>query len=99
MSPQHDRRLASEFADRVCAQWAEQFRELCRAAGVSQYKLWQRSGVSRDMLSRVAAGKCCPGLHVMARIAYALGIQEADLLKAFLASAKPDLDQKSAPHA
>ena len=81
MSPKANSRLAGEFADRVCALCAAELRVRCDEAGMSPYRLCKACGVSRDMLSRILAGKSCPGLHVMARISYGLGMRDAAFLR------------------
>ena len=81
MSPNVNSRLAGEFADRVGVRFGKLFREMCVEAGVSQSELWRRSGVSRDTLNRIAAGKANPTLHLMARLAFGLRMREEDFLK------------------
>ena len=51
-------------------------------AGLSQASLASRVGTSQAHIARIEAGKNDPGTSVVARIATALGIDEAD---AFLA--------------
>ena len=38
------------------------------------YALWLKCGVSRDTISRVEGGEAIPGVHVLARLAWGLGV-------------------------
>ena len=49
-------------------------RELREACGLSMYGLWLKCGVTRDTISRIEAGERMPGVHVLTRLAWGLGV-------------------------
>ena len=74
-------RLAGEFADRVCDLCVAELRAWCEQEGVSQYQLCKRTGISRDMMSRIMTEKSRPGMHNIGRIFYGLGMRDAQFLR------------------
>jgi transcriptional regulator with XRE-family HTH domain len=50
--------------------------------GMKQKALWQASGLSQRYLSAVEHGRADPSVSVLRRIAHALGLSAADLLRA-----------------
>ena len=70
-SPQHQ---AYDYAERIREGLPRRVQELREGRGLSQYALWRRCGVSRDTISRIEAGETIPGVHVLARLAWGLGV-------------------------
>jgi transcriptional regulator with XRE-family HTH domain len=54
--------------------FAEQLQRLRKAAGISQYALAQRSGLSKQALSRLEKGEREPSWATVQRLATALGV-------------------------
>lgn len=65
-----DHHEAHDYAERIRARLPRKLQELREAARLSMYALWQKCGVSRDMISRIEGGESIPTLHVSARLAY-----------------------------
>src|SRR5688572_28624762 len=65
------------------------------ALGLSQVALARRSGVSRQSLSAIEAGRATPGVDVALRVASALGSPVEDLFGAGAAASPPEVDAVS----
>ena len=68
--PTNDNHDAHDYAERIRERLPRRLQELREAARLSKYALWRKSGVSRDMIGCIEAGKSIPTLHVSARLAY-----------------------------
>jgi transcriptional regulator with XRE-family HTH domain len=69
-----DNHDAHDYAERIRERLPRRLQELCEACGLSMYALWMKCGVSRDMISRIEGGETIPGVHVLARLAWGLGV-------------------------
>ena len=58
-----------DYAERIRERLPRKLQELRETAGMSKYALWQKCGVSRDMIGRIEGGESIPTLHVSARLA------------------------------
>ena len=65
---------AHDYAERIRERLPRRLQELREACGLSMYALWLKCGVSRDTISRVEGGETIPGVHVLARLAWGLGV-------------------------
>ena len=65
-----DNHEAHDYAERIRERLPRRLQELREAARLSMYALWQKCGVSRDMISRIEGGESIPTLHVSARLAH-----------------------------
>jgi transcriptional regulator with XRE-family HTH domain len=65
-----DNHDAHDYAERIRERLPRRLQELCEACGLSKYALWQKTGVSRDMIGRIEGGESIPTFHVGARLAY-----------------------------
>ncbi len=65
--PAHE---AHDYAERIREWIPHKLQDAREAAKLSKYALWQKCGVSRDMISRIEAGEFNPTFHVGARLAY-----------------------------
>jgi transcriptional regulator with XRE-family HTH domain len=70
-SDNHD---SYNYAERIRARLPRRLQELRERCGLSKYALWLKCGVSRDTISRVEGGDTIPGVHVLARLAWGLGV-------------------------
>ena len=68
------RRDSSGYAERIRKWLPRRMRELREAAGLTVYKLWRKCGVSQNTISEIESGKRMPGLHVLARLAWGVGV-------------------------
>lgn len=62
-------RETHEYAERVYQRLAKRLRAEREARGMSKYALAQAAGMSRDMLGCIEAGKSCPTVVVLAKVA------------------------------
>lgn len=69
-----DNHDAHDYAERIRERLPRRHQELREANGLSMYALWLKCGVSRDTISRVEGGETIPGVHVLARLAWGLGV-------------------------
>ena len=69
-----------QYAKRVCDRLARRAQDAREACGLSQYGLWQGSGVSRDMISRVESGESIATLFVAARLSHGVGMTLDDFV-------------------
>ena len=76
MSASHD------YAERLCARLPRLLQELREGRQLSKYALWQKCGVSRDMIGRIEDGESIPTLHAAARLAHGLDRRLAEFLAA-----------------
>ncbi len=58
--------------------FARRLAELREEAGISQYELAKRSGVSKQALSRLELGEREPSWQTVRKIAHALGVSVAE---------------------
>ena len=65
---------AHDYAERIRERLPRRLQELREAARLSMYALWRKCGLSRDTISRIEAGDTIPGVHVLARLAWGLGV-------------------------
>ncbi len=65
-----DNHAAQVCAERIRERLPRKLQELREACGLSKYALWQKTGVSRDMIGRIESGESIPTFHVGARLAY-----------------------------
>ena len=70
-SHNHD---AHGYAERIRERLPRRHQELRETMKLSMYALWLKCGVSRDTISRIEAGETIPGVHVLARLAWGLGV-------------------------
>ena len=68
--PSNDSHEAHDYAERIRERLPRRLQELREACGLSKYALWQKTGVSRDMIGRIEGGESIPTFHVGARLAY-----------------------------
>ena len=68
--PNSDNHEAHDYAERIRERLPRNLQELREACGLSKYALWQKTGVSRDMIGRIEGGESIPTFHVRARLAY-----------------------------
>ena len=68
------RRDSSGYAERIREWLPRRMRALREAAGLTVYKLWRKCGVSQNTISEIESGKRMPGLHVLARLAWGVGV-------------------------
>ena len=61
---------AHDYAERIRERLLRRLQELREASGRSKYALWQKAGVSRNMIGCIEAGTSIPTLHVSARLGY-----------------------------
>lgn len=61
---------AHDYAERIRERLPRRLQDAREACGLSMYALWQKCGVSRDMISRIEGGESIPTLHVAARLAH-----------------------------
>ena len=69
-----DNHDAHDYAERIRERLPRRLQELREAARLSMYALWRKCGLSRDTISRIEAGDTIPGVHVLARLAWGLGV-------------------------
>ena len=69
-----DNHDAHNYAERIRERLPWRLQELREAARLSMYALWRKCGLSRDTISRIEAGDTIPGVHVLARLAWGLGV-------------------------
>ncbi len=69
-----DNHEAHDYAERIRERLPRRHQELRERCGLSMYALWLKCGVSRDTISRVEGGDTIPGVHVLARLAWGLGV-------------------------
>jgi transcriptional regulator with XRE-family HTH domain len=69
-----DNHDAHNYAERIRERLPWRLQELREAERLSMYALWLKCGVSRDTISRVEGGDTIPGVHVLARLAWGLGV-------------------------
>lgn len=74
IQPPLNHRLASAYANSVCARLPRQLQDACEAAGLNKYSLWQKCGVSRDMLGNIESAESIPTLHLAARLAWGVDL-------------------------
>lgn len=72
--PGNDNHAAHDYAERIRARLPRRLQEMRETKGLSMYALWLKCGVSRDTISRVEGGDTIPGVHVLARLAWGLGV-------------------------
>lgn len=72
----------------LCARVIRLLREERERQGVSKYAIEQRTGVSQQMVGYVERGLRNPSLEVALRIAAALGVNLADVIRAAQESVK-----------
>ena len=60
-----DNHEAHDYAERIRERLPRRLQELREAARLSKYALWQKTGVSRDMIGCIEAGESIPTLHVL----------------------------------
>jgi transcriptional regulator with XRE-family HTH domain len=65
---------AHDYAERIRERLPRRHQELREGIGLSMYALWLKGGVSRDTISRIEGGETIPGVHVLARLAWGLGV-------------------------
>ena len=65
-----DNHDAYNYAERIRGRLPRRLQELREAIGLSMYALWQKTGVSRDMIGRIEGGESIPTFHVGARMAH-----------------------------
>ncbi len=75
-----DNHQAHDYAERLRARLPRRHQELRERCGMSMYALWLKCGVSRDTISRVEAGETIPGVHVLARLSWGLGVTLTEFL-------------------
>lgn len=68
------KKAAHDYAERIRARLPRRLQERREAAGLSRYALGRKTGVSRDMIGCIEAGKSIPTLHVVARLAHGMDI-------------------------
>ena len=61
--------------------FAANLRRLRHAKGLSQENLAYEAGVNRSYMSRLEKGASYPGLEIMGKLAAALEVEPAELLK------------------
>lgn len=66
---------------RVIIQFRKNLKEARKAAGLSQEEFARKSGLGRTQVVRLESGRANPTLGTMIRIAAALGLRPAELLK------------------
>ncbi|MFJ8804179.1 helix-turn-helix domain-containing protein [Streptomyces sp. NPDC102487] len=59
----------------------EQIRSVRRAAGLTQERLAERSGIDRQSINRIEQGHAAAYIDNLVRIAYALDVPLADLVR------------------
>lgn len=64
-------------------------RTLRRRQELTQEQVAERAGVHPTFVSRIESGRAMPSLDVLARLAGALGVSAADVLRATLEPARP----------
>lgn len=69
-----DNHDAHDYAERIRERLPRRHQELRERCGLSMYALWLKCGVSRDTISRVEGGETIPGVHVLARLSWGLGV-------------------------
>ena len=69
-----DNHDAHDYAERIRERLPRRLQVLREAARLSMYALWRKCGLSRDTISRIEAGDTIPGVHVLARLAWGLGV-------------------------
>lgn len=74
MGGNHDHRPAHDYAEHIRERLPRRHQELREATGLGMYALWLKCGVSRDSISRVEGGDTIPGVHVLAQLAWGLGV-------------------------
>jgi transcriptional regulator with XRE-family HTH domain len=72
--PTNDNHEAHDYAERIRARLPRRLQELRETERLSMYALWRKCGVSRDTISRIEGGETIPGVHVLARLAWGLGV-------------------------
>jgi transcriptional regulator with XRE-family HTH domain len=82
MKTSNPSRHAYEYAERICARLPQRLIELRVAAGLSQYALAIRAGVSRDMIGDIERGVSIPTLFFAARLAFGLGMTLTEFVRA-----------------
>lgn len=65
---------AHDYAERIRERLPRRHQELREGMKLSMYALWLKCGVSRDTISRIEGGDTIPGVHVLARLAWGLGV-------------------------
>lgn len=65
---------AHDYAERIRERLPRRLQELRESMKMSMYALWLKCGVSRDTISRIEGGETIPGVHVLARLAWGLGV-------------------------
>lgn len=69
-----DNHEAHDDAERIRERLPRRLQELREAARLSMYALWRKCGVSRDTISRIEGGETIPGVPVLARLTWGLGV-------------------------
>ena len=64
-------RETHEYAERVFLRMVKRLRAVREARGLSRYALAEAAGMSRDMVGCIEAGKSCPTVIVLAKVALA----------------------------
>ena len=69
-----DNHDAYDYAERIRERLPRRLQETREAVRLSMYALWRKCGVSRDTISRIESRETIPGVHVLARLAWGLGV-------------------------
>jgi transcriptional regulator with XRE-family HTH domain len=72
---------AYQYAERIRARIPRVLQAAREAMPVTKYTLAKRSGITREMIGRIEAGKAVPGPCVLAQICHTLGLTLSEFVR------------------